>query len=190
MLCLSNRLLPFELELDSVACEVDNGNSVTDCKDYAPYSGQCIVDIEFNYTFTNIGLACVHIADVKADLASLGLRTVEFNDIYSYQERQMCALESWTIPDRRSSVNFCDLSKYAFDAVIDINESQGRMANLTFFYEWVRESTLSPAISSQPSSFPSLSNEPSLIPTNYPSMTPTVDTCKDCTLTGIISGGK
>jgi hypothetical protein len=168
-----------------MTCEIDD-SSGTDCQDFLsrseiPASRQCNgVDIKFNYTFTNIGIACVNIVDIRTKLGRLGVKTLVFDDVYSYQDRQICANESWTIPDRRSSINLCDLSDDPLDVLIDVNEYNGRMTNLTFVYDWaVDEKFTFP--------FQELSNYPSL--STHPSLTPTMDTCEDCTLTGFVSGG-
>ena len=71
---------------------------------------------------------------------------------------------------------------------MEIDEFYGRMTNMTFEYEWKMISA-GPVVS--PSSLSSIapSSIPSLTLTDYPSASPTIDTCNDCTLNAFISGG-
>jgi hypothetical protein len=96
-----------------MTCEIDDGSG-TDCQGFLSrneisVSYQCNgVDIKFNYTVTNVGIVCVNIVDIRTKLGRLGVKTLVFDDVYNYQDRQMCANKSWAIPDRRSSINLCD----------------------------------------------------------------------------------
>ena len=161
-----------------------------DCNVYLENGGvdlpasQCTVDIVFNYTFTNVGLGCFDIVSVKSKLGPLDSEgvTVEFDDVYSYRERQICVHETWTIPDRRSAVNLCNETKDfpTWDIALNVDEFNGRTTNLASSYNWTLYQ--SPA--------PSFIPPPSVSPSTYPSQSPSTDICTDCTLTSILSGGK
>lgn len=155
-----------------MTCEVDDGSGTSCAKSIS--KEECIVDIKLNYTFTNVGLSCAQIMSVKAEIGSLGTEVLSFDDIYSFSERQICAGEYWTIPDRRTSINLCKEQENPWDIVLDVDEFFGTTTNLTYNYEW-REY---------------LSNIPSSTLSAYPSAAPSKDTCRDCTLTGVVSGGK
>jgi hypothetical protein len=78
-----------------MTCEIDDGSG-TGCQGFLsrneiPASRQCNgVDIKFNYTVTNVGIGCVNIVDMRTKLGHLGVITLVFNDVYSYQDRQIC----------------------------------------------------------------------------------------------------
>jgi hypothetical protein len=97
-----------------MTCEIDDG-SRTDCQAFLsrneiPASHQCNgVDIKCNCRVTNAGIACVNIVDIRTKLSRLGVKTLVFDNVYSYQDKQICANESLAIPDI-SSINLCDPS--------------------------------------------------------------------------------
>ena len=112
------------------------------------------------------------------------------NNIYGYQEREICPGENWTIPDTRSSINLCTFTEIPWDILLVIDEFYGRRTNLTFEYQWIPVlETSAPVIA--PSDLPSitLSNLPINVQTDSPTAPPTIDTCNNCTISGFISGG-
>ena len=135
-------------------------------------TSQCTVDIVLTYNLTNTGLNCINIANIKADSGPLGSQVLEFDDVYSYQERDLCGNETWAVPDRRSSVDLCKDTKdeTTWNILLDIDALYGNTTNATSNFTW--------------------SISPSVTPSIQPSMAPTINACLDCTLTGIISGGK
>ena len=212
---LRHRILPFDLMEDEITCEIDNGSG-SDCRvffsnltsSYSNYTSEnCTVDLKFNYTFTNVGLACVSIATVSANIAPLGTQQLDFNDIYSFQEREICNGEAWTVPDKRTSVDLCEVSQEldpSWDIVVDIEDFNRRIENITFAYRWNVSPTMSPQPSIAPIDLPSIepsvapyaqpsvapSSKPSIAASSHPSSSPTEDLCQDCTLTGYIGAGK
>lgn len=166
-----NRSVPFQLDFDpTITCVINDGSDLT-CQDFIYQTSsleQCNADISFNFTFTNVGFACVDISSIHVSLGPVGEALLSFDDVYNYSERELCINETWTIPDQRSNVNLCEYSSSAWSVVFDIIEFRGQHINNTIVYEWIPFS----------SSFVS------------PSLAPTIDTCKDCTLTGVVSGGK
>ena len=48
---------------------------------------KCDADIAFNFTFTNVGLACIEIVNIRVPLGPLGLSLLKFDDIYGYNDR-------------------------------------------------------------------------------------------------------
>ena len=123
--------------------------------------------------------ACVNIVDIKAELGPLEKVSLSFDDVYNYTERYMCSGEFWTIPDRRESVNLCKNGVDVWDITIDVDEIFGRKENMTIVYDWALSPTMSPTDGGMPLSAPS----------DYPSSAPSIDFCRECTLTGIVSGG-
>ncbi len=98
-----------KLQIDYVTCSVIDDGVETDCITFLE-SGpttirQCTVGIKLTYVFTNNGRNCINIANIKAEAGPLGTQALEFDDVYSYQERELCANETWVVPDRRSSIN-------------------------------------------------------------------------------------
>ena len=164
-----------ELQLDEVMCVIDDSLE-TNCLAFIENSvtsmEPCTVDIKFTYTFRNTGQSCIDVASIKAELGPLGKRVLDFSDTYSYQEREMCANDIWTIPDRRQSVNLCVESSATtnWNILMDVDSFSGGTINMSSNFVW----SISPSIS----------------PSILPSMSPTIDTCTNCTLTGIVSGGK
>ena len=168
-----------ELQLDEVTCIIDDGiddDIETDCLVFIENSvtsgGQCTVDIKFTYKFRNTGRSCINVASIKAELGPLGKRVLDFSDTYGYLEREMCSNDIWLIPDRRQSVNLCEESSASttWNILIDVDSFSGGTTNMTSDFTW----SISPSVS----------------PSILPSMSPTIDTCTNCTLTGIVSGGK
>ena len=170
--------VPFQLEFKNApSCEINDGSG-TDCQAFiyeAASIEECYADVRFNFTFTNIGLGCVDVSGVSVTLGPFGKSLLTFDDIYSYKERQLCVNETWTVPDRRLNLNLCEASEHPWDIIIEVNEARGQTSNNTYVYEWVPYSA---------SKFPSAS------PVVHPSAVPSIDTCADCTLTGVVSGGK
>ncbi len=165
------RSVPFKLDFEStLTCEIDDGSNIP-CQDFllqADSIKQCAANISFNFTFTNIGLACVDVGDIRVSLGPLGEALLSYDDVYTYSDRQLCVNETWTVPDRRFNVKLCEYSVNDWDIGIVIAESRGQSVSNQFIYKWIPYS----------SSFIA------------PSSAPSVDTCGDCTLTGIVSGGK
>ncbi len=156
---------------------------------------RCDIDIKLNYSFTNIGLACVDIMSVVAEVGPLGKKMLDFSDIYSFQQREMCKGMSWTIPDRRRITNFCEkaLFEKSWDITLKIEEYRGRKENLSSEYIWSQNlpgsSPTPPSQSSmQPSTYPTAHH--SSFPTVDPSIAPSIDNCRTCTHTSFLSGGK
>lgn len=186
--------LPIELGFDSVMCVVNDENS-TDCMTYyrtITASEPCVVDLHLNYTFTNTGLPCVNVAGIKSYVGPLGESLLNFNDIYNYQERELCSGENWTVPETKFAINVCDIFDASWDVMLDIDFFDGRSGNITSMLEWQIAPSAYPSMSSSPSSSPSIhpSMLPSLDPTLSPSSAPSIDACNDCTLTGLISASK
>ena len=185
-------MLPVELEIDEITCQIDNGfGNGTDCNTYSRYITEprdCIVDLIFNYTFSNVGLACVDVANIRSKLGPYNSVTVRFNDVYSYQERDICSNETWSIPHRRPYFDICQIVEDSWDIVIDIDDIDGGTTNLTSTYQWTFTPSMAPSTSILPSLSPSIfpSSLPSLVPSSEQSAAPSIDTCKDCTLTGIV----
>ena len=158
-------------------CQINDGSG-TDCQGFineAVSIGECFTDVRFNFTFTNIGLGCVDVSGISVTLGPFGKSLLTFEDIYSYAERQLCVNETWTVPDRRLDINLCETSEQPWNIVIEVDEARGQTRNNTFVYEWIPYSS---------------SKSPSASPVIQPSAVPSIDTCTDCTLTGIVSGGK
>ena len=158
----------------------------------------CEMDMEFNYTFTNVGQSCVSIEAIRAEVLPLGSQGLNLNDVYNYKEREICYGDSLTVPDRRFSVNLCEELEYIdpWEILLYVDEFNSRTKNLTFEYEWEFSPTSSPqpsfTASIEPSMYQSIhpSNEPSIQTTPEPSAKPSQYNCQDCTLTGLISGSK
>ena len=185
------RLVPFELVLNNITCVINDGSD-TSCEALlgSANSAQCINDIAFNYTFTNIGLSCVEVMEISASLGPLRDNLLDFNNIYGYQEREMCPGENWTIPDTRSSVNLCTFTEIPWDILLEFDEFYGRRTNLTFEYQWIPIlETSAPVVAPSDSPSITLSNLPTNVQSNSPTASPTINTCNDCTLSGFISGG-
>ncbi len=179
--CTLCRLLPFDLGIEQVSCEIDDDSGIT-CEQFlraAEDTNECVADVRFNYTFANIGLSCVDIVAIKAELGPLGKVNVAFEDVYSYSERIMCSGEFWTIPDKRESVDLCKDGVDTWDITIDVDEVLGRTENMTIVYDWSFSPTMAPTDGGQPV----------IAPSDYPSQAPSLDICRECTLTGIVSGG-
>ena len=118
----------------------------------------------------------------------------------------MCSGEVWTIPDKRSSVDLCEISQEfdPLDILVEVEDFNNRIENLTFAYKWTFSPTISPQPSVAPLDLPSIqpsaapyaqpsmtpSSEPSTVPSTHPSSSPTRDLCQDCTLTGYIGAGE
>lgn len=117
----------------------------------------------------------MEVTDIRVSLGPLGETLLSFDDIYSYQQRQLCVGETWTVPDRRSNINLCEYSINAWDIVIEVDELRGQNVTNSRVHEWTPFSK---------------SKLPTSAPFIYPSSSPSVDTCLDCTLTGVVSGGK
>ena len=178
LVTISFSSFPFQLEFNNMpSCEIDD-ESGTDCQGFinnAVSIGDCHADVRFNFTFTNIGVGCVDVSGVSVTLGPFGMSLLAFDDVYSYKERQLCVNETWTVPDRRLNLNLCEASEQPWDIIIKVDEGRGQTSNSTFVYGWIPYSS---------SKFPSAS------PAIQPSAMPSIDTCTDCTLTGIVSGGK
>ena len=186
--------LPIELGFDSVLCVVNDENS-TDCMTYyrtITPSEPCVVDLYLNYTFINTGLPCVNVAAIKTYVGPMEESLLDFNNIYNYQERELCSGENWTVPETKFAINVCDIMDAAWDVMLDIDFFDGRRANITSMLEWQFAPSAYPSMSSFPSSSPSIypSTLPSPGPTLLPSLAPSIDACTDCTLTGLISASK
>ena len=172
--------MPFVLSIDEqITCEINDGSD-TKCQDFinvATSIDQCSADIAFNFTFTNNGLACVNVSDICAQLGPFKVTSLRFDDLYSYQERELCVNETWTVSDRRSNVNLCKQSESAWDVLIEVNESRGQRKRRRYTFEWV------PFVAAKTLS-------PSIAPSPLFSASPSIDNCQDCTLTGVFSGGE
>ena len=161
-----SRSVPFLLELESVDCQVDDGIGIS-CETFlgggVTGNQQCVIDVKFNYHFTNTGLGCHDIVSIRSELGPVGKQVINFADVYNYNQRQLCANEQWIIPDKRASVNLCNIEGSSWQLAIEVKENFGIVSNLTMEYSW--RSVASPSAS------------------------PTVDTCQSCTLTGVVSAG-
>ena len=158
--------------MDRVSCEIDG----LDCNSFlgtiASLDDCSLVDITFKYTFTNIGLACVGVESINATLGPFDEpQKLSFGDIYTCQDRQICNGESWTIIDKRVSVDLCKLSQNTnpWDIMIEIGYNSNRRKELILDYEWDTYT-----FSTMPTSVPSLlpSEKPSLKPSLGPSESP------------------
>ncbi len=167
--------MPLVLDIDEeITCEIDDGSG-TSCQDFintVTSINKCNVDIAFKFTFTNRGLACVHVSDILVSLGPIGDELLSFDDIYSYQERELCVGETWTVPDRRRKVKLCKESDTAWDIFIEVKESRGQQKRRRYTFGWI------PYLGSSAVPYPS------------PTAVPTIDTCQDCTLTGLVSASK
>ncbi len=149
-----------------------------DCNDFieqATSVQKCDADIAFNFTFTNVGLACIEIVNIRVALGPLGLSLLRFDDIYGYNDRQICSNETWVVPDRRLNVNLCKESVDPWEIIIEVDESSGQSLKESFEYELIpfNNNTAS-----------------STMPSGRPSGAPSIDVCSDCTLTSQIRGSK
>jgi len=184
----TKRPLPLQVQFEAATCEINNSLDNEDCQTFTgqtnststnTISDNCIVDITFNYTFTNVGLFCFEVANVKAKLGPLvGVNNLALNKYYGYGRRKICTNDSWTLSDKRLSVNLCEKTKEysTWEMVLDVYDRTGRSTNTTLGYNWI--------FTTEPSIFPSTA------PSIFPSTSPTFDTCRDCTLTTYMSGGK
>ena len=172
--------MPFVLSIDEqITFEINDGSD-TNCQDFinvATSIDQCSADIAFNFTFTYNRLACVYVSNICAQLGLFKVTSLRFDDLYSYQERELCVNETWTVSDCRSNVNLCKQSESAWHVLIEVNESQGQQKRQKYTFEWV------PFITAKTLS-------PSIAPSTLLSASPSMDNCQDCTLTGVISGGE
>ena len=165
-----------------------------DCTDFveqAPSVQKCDADIAFNFTFTNVGLACIEIVNIRVALGPEGSSLLRFDDIYGYNDRKLCFNETWVVPDRRSNVNLCEESVDPWEIIVEIYESSGQSFKETFEYElipftnMIAPSTM-PSVRS-PSTMPSV-RATSTMPSVIPSGAPSIDVCSDCTLISVIGG--
>ena len=157
---LFHRLIKSELEVNNVADEFINSAIFLH------------VSIRFNHTFQNTGINCIEIMNIKAELGPLGAKLLEFEDVYSYLDRDICPGDIWTVPDRRSAVNLCEQSYTTpmWDIILDVDDLGGGTTNMVSNFTW--------------------SISPSMAPSIQPSLAPSIDRCTNCTLTAIVSGGK
>ncbi len=126
---------------------------------------KCLVDLDFIFNFTNIGLACQDIMIIKVEIGPLGEKVIKFNDFYNHTERELCVNEEWMVQDKRLLVNVCEIEENSLWPIrTEIEEYFGQSANNSLSYKW--EAVTAPSVS----------------PTEY--------LCQDCTLAGVISGGK
>ena len=162
-----------------------NDGSNMDCSDFveqAPSVQKCDADIFFNFTFTNVGLACIEIVNIRVALGPQGSSLLRFDDIYGYNDRKLCFNETWVVPDRRSNVNLCEESVDPWEINIEIYESSGQKFKEAFEYELIPFTKMM-----TPSTMPSVQAK-STMPSVRPSGAPSIDVCSDCTLISIISG--
>ena len=110
-------------------------------------------------------------SDIRVSLGPIGDELLCFDDLYSYQERKLCAGDTWTIPDRGSSVNLCKIPDSEWDIFIEVKESRGQQKRQRYAFGWMPYAE-------------------SAVPYPSPTEMPTVDMCQDCTLTGLVSGSK
>jgi len=145
-------LLSFKVMLEGISCEIADDASI-DCNEYLGSTTnpatQCRVNLQFKYTVTNVGLACVDISHALAGLGPLGERKLAFEDFYPCgDDRKFCDGDSWATPDRRS-INICTESqKQGRNWMLDlaIKDSLGRIKSSTVTYPWVLYNTpLNPA---------------------------------------------
>ncbi len=163
------RSVPFQIDFTtSVECHIDDGSEAR-CESYKT-SGtdnkqQCEFDVKFLFKLTNVGLSCQDIMAIRVDIGPLGREMIAINDVYNYTSRHLCVNETWLVPDRRSTVDLCNIEGKSWPIYIEIDEYFGKRANSTFNYKWKE-----------------LGDQPTTSPTQY--------ACQDCTLTGVISAGK
>lgn len=148
------------------------------CQDFisqASNVNSCNANVKFIFTFTNLGLSCNEIMKIKVALGPEGEQNIIFNDIYSYQERSICTNETWIVPDRRNSVDLCEESVDPWEIIVQVDNSRGQRNYHTYVYDWT-------LLSRRPS-LPPATRMPSLIP----SLSPSIDTCVNCSFTSIIT---
>jgi hypothetical protein len=154
---------------------------------------------------------------ITAQLGPLQIQALDFSDIYSFRDRSICNGDTWTVPDRRLSINLCEMTAkptyHHWSIAINVEEYNGRRKVLKTKYDWTYSQSvfipltpsnspvLKTSFSPSPSgtkSVASLSSRPSIppsalpteSPSDEPTASPTIDTCKTCTLTSFMSGGE
>ena len=113
-----------------------------DCNSYAKQldkPADCVVDLKFKYTVVKTSLGCVDIKMASGLAGPLGTATLAFEDYIECAEREMCRGDSWTIPDRRSSVNICELAvlpNNPWDLKLTVEDTRDRSISFPSVYKW------------------------------------------------------
>ena len=169
-----HRSVPFVLGInEEITCVIDDGSGKS-CQNFVNEVDsiyECKADIAFTFSFTNRGFACVYISDIRVALGPFGDELLCYDDIYEYNFRWLCPGETWTVPDRRKKVNLCKESDNEWDISIEVKESRGQQNRRRYSFPWSPYTNLA-------------------VPFPAPTASPTVDTCDDCTLTGLVSASK
>lgn len=168
------RNVRFLLQLNDVQCTIDSPNEDR-CEDYIQKATAAMcqdnIHINFIYNFTNVGLACVKISNITADLSTLGTRT---NFIDNTGDHLLCMGETFTVTDKRTTSTLCDDFASTWDVVIEVTDNKNRTNKLEYQYESADAST-------SPSLTPTLTHSPSAVVDND---------CIDCVLYSSFSGSE
>lgn len=179
------RSIPPQFTFNNISCEINDGTGMS-CENFisqAPSVEKCFADIKFNFDFTNVGLACVNITDIRVVLGPEGRSLLSFDSIHPYHQRQFCVNESWVIPDKRSNVNLCEESVDPWEISIEVFESRDQSVYHEVLFELI------PLFNSDNSNTPvsTAYEAPSYRPSTAVSQSPSIDTCRGCTLTSLVS---